>query len=124
MPFLIWNVGAFVYGTLIFPSSLYPIDGIGAGQLLLSFNVIPSPDAAFPFWVLELIVGVPVLLWLLRYLHTHLSLRVMMATSTAFVFVTAFCNRMFNDNYVGFVIALGVIAWFLPKDDRLGLDVA
>ncbi|MBI3742118.1 MAG: DUF2029 domain-containing protein [Chloroflexi bacterium] len=115
-PFLLWDARAFIDDTLIYPSATFPIAGYGAGQFLLMLGIIPNDTAPFPFVLLEIIFGVPLLLWLARSLRARPSLRALLAASAAFTFVVAFFNRVFQDNYVGYLVALGVIAYFLESE--------
>ncbi|MBI3538296.1 MAG: DUF2029 domain-containing protein, partial [Chloroflexi bacterium] len=116
IPFLLWDARAFIDDTLIYPSATFPIAGYGAGQFLLMLGIIPNDTAPFPFVLLEIIFGVPLLLWLARSLRARPSLRALLAASAAFTFVVAFFNRVFQDNYVGYLVALGVIAYFLESE--------
>ncbi len=115
LPFLIWDAGAFVKDTLIYPSTTYPVLGIGLGGLLVTLGILPARDAAFPFGLVEMVVGVPVLALLLRYVIRSRSIRSMVAASAGFAFLAAYLNRVFHDNYIGFVLTLAVIAFFVEE---------
>lgn len=116
-PFFIWNPPAFINDVFIYPSNMYPVMGIGLGGLLLNFGILPNRDAAFPFSMLALVVGMPVLLVLLCALMRRPTVRLMVAQSAGFAFVMAFMNRVFHDNYIGFVLWLGALAYFMPATD-------
>ncbi len=115
-PFLLWDARAFIDDTLIYPAATFPIAGYGAGQLLLMLGVLPSDTAPFPFFVLELLVGMPSLILLWRYQQRRPSVRVFVCASAAFTFAVAFFNRVFQDNYLGYILALGAMAYFLEDE--------
>ena len=64
-PFLIWNADAYVTDTISFVAGtipgVYRIQGYSLASLLLALHVIPSPDARFPFGLLQGAVAAPVL---------------------------------------------------------------
>lgn len=115
-PFIVWNASAFIDDTLIYPAVTFPAAGYGANQLLLLSGILPVDTAPFPFVILQLLFGVPTLLLLWHYQRAHPSLRVMLAASAVLTLVVAFFNRVFQDNYIGYIIALGSIAYFLPSE--------
>jgi hypothetical protein len=115
VPFLIWDARTFIDDTLIYPSARFPIAGYGAGQVLQLFGILSSDTAEFPFFLLEILLGVPLLFWLWCYQRAHPTLRVMVGASAVFTFVVAFCNRVFQDNYIGYIIALAALAYYLPE---------
>lgn len=118
LPFMAWDAHAFVADTLIYPSATFPVAGYGAGQLLLMLGILSSDGAPFPFFLLALLFGIPTLLLLLRYQRTRPTLRVFVGASATFTFVVAFFNRVFQDNYIGYIIALAAIAYFLESPRR------
>lgn len=117
LPFLLWDAGAFVKDTFIYPSTTYPVLGIGLGGLLVNLGILPTRDTAFPFGLVQIIVGVPALALLLIYAIQSRSIRSMVATSAGFAFLMAYLNRVFHDNYIGFVLTLGVMAFFIEESN-------
>ncbi|MDP3986123.1 MAG: glycosyltransferase 87 family protein, partial [Candidatus Veblenbacteria bacterium] len=80
LPFLWWNAAALwqdTVGYIIGTTTItYPIWGVGLAELLFRLGAIPSRQAEFPFAWLQLIVALPLLLWLLyhqRRLPPHLA---------------------------------------------------
>ena len=109
LPFFLWNPGAFYTDTVAFPASraefLYPIRGFTIGRLLMGSGIIPSFFAPFPFQLLQLLVGVPLLILLLRY-QIKRGLSALPVAAAVFIFVTGYFSRFFHENYVGVLIAL------------------
>lgn len=119
LPFLIWDAGAFVKDTFVYPSTTYPVLGIGFGGMLVNLGILSTRDTAFPFGLVAIAVGIPVLALLLIYVTRSRSLRSMVAASAGFAFLMAYLNRVFHDNYIGFVLTLGVIAFFVEETDSM-----
>jgi hypothetical protein len=110
LPFILWNPQALYIDTLAFPAGradiLYPIRGFSIGRLLMGAGVIPTFVSPFPFQLLQMTVGLPVLLLLLKFQYGQ-GLGVMLLVAAVFIFVFGFLSRFFHENYVGIVIALG-----------------
>ncbi|MCB9418825.1 MAG: DUF2029 domain-containing protein [Ardenticatenaceae bacterium] len=116
VPFLVWDGTAFVDDTVFYligtGESSFPMKGWGFSTLLLAFKLVPSPEAAFPFWIVELVFGLPVLLWLLRRQWLDNNLQNLITGFALFSFVFQFFSRFFSDNYFVFILQLLVIAYF------------
>jgi hypothetical protein len=115
-PFAVWNLPAFVTDVLLYPSGLvgtnYPILGYTLGAELVALGVIPSVSSSFPFWILQLTIGVPFLILLLMNQWRNNSVGTMFQCAGLFIFGLGFLSRFFNNNYVGFVtvlIAIGIV---------------
>ena len=118
LPFFLWAPQAFYTDTLAFPAGraeiLYPIRGFTIGRLLMGVGVIPTFFAPFPFQWLQLLFGLPLLLFLLWYQHKK-GVAAMLLAAAVFIFGFGFLSRFFHPNYVGVVTvlaALGVLMDF------------
>jgi uncharacterized membrane protein len=115
-PFFLWDPRAFYTDTFAFPAGraefLYPIRGFTIGRILMGIGAIPNFVAPFPFGILQLIVGLPLLLVLLRYQSKH-GLPVVPVAAAVFILVVGFLSRFFHENYVGVAITLLVIGILL-----------
>ena len=78
------------------------------------FTALVATGLGLAALALAVLVGVPALALLWRQQQRQHSLRVFMAVSAIFTFVGAFFNRVCQDNYLGYVIALGILAYALP----------
>lgn len=100
----------------------YPIRGYSLGFLLLSFGVIVSPYSAFPLWIPQLLIGLPVLLALL-WQQYHDSPTPQIAIGRAwfnaglFILLLGILSRFFHHNYFGFTIILMFVGYVLLADE-------
>jgi uncharacterized membrane protein len=117
VPFLLWNPAAFITDIWFLGSSGYPVAGLGFSGILLTLGILPTRDSAFPFGVLTVLLAIPVLALLLNYLRQHMTLRTVIAAAAGLTVILAYFNRSFADNYIGYVFALAIVAWFLPEHD-------
>jgi dolichyl-phosphate-mannose--protein O-mannosyl transferase len=81
--------------------------------LLLAVGIIPSPEANFPFGILEALFGIPALVLLVRWQRRTNTLRQVWIGFAVWSFVIEYLSRFFNDNYVVFIVQALVIAAFL-----------
>lgn len=132
IPFLIWDGAAFIDDTVFYLTGAgensFPMKGWGFSTLLLAFNLVPSPEAAFPFWIVELIFGLPVMLWMLWRQWRDNNLQNLIIGYALFSLAFQFFSRFFSDNYFVFTLQLLVIAYFAEPvqfhqttDQALGL---
>lgn len=117
LPFLLWDPAAFIEDTVLYITGQteysFPIVGIGFSRLLLATGLVDSPYAPFPFVLMSLLAGLPVMLVVLRRQFRHNSLANMWYGFTAFAFVFQFFSRFFNDNYFVFLLQALFIALFV-----------
>ena len=119
-PFIIWDAKAFLTDVFLYPGGLgsiqYPIRGYTIGRFLVGLGIISSPLEPFPFWILELLFGVPLLLLLLRYQRNRNNVGFMFICGGVFVFGMGLLSRFFQDNYVGYVSVLVTFGIVLTYD--------
>ncbi len=117
IPFLTWDASSFLDDTVVYVSgsgpNSFPIKGWGLGAFLLALKLIPTPESAFPFVLLEAIFGIPTLIFLLLRQRRENTLQQMWLGFAIFSFVLEFCSRFFADNYVVFILQSLVIAAFI-----------
>lgn len=128
-PFALWDISAFVTDVFAYPAGSvpvnYPIRGYTIGSLLVGTGVIDSPLDRFPFWALQLLLGIPLLLFLLRYQRRRNTIGSMLVAAGVFTFGMGFLSRFFQDNYVGYIavlITMGVV--MAMGEYSLGDDLA
>jgi uncharacterized membrane protein len=121
LPWLLWNPPAFIDDVLNYltGSSInsYPISGIGFGTWLVSVGFLSSTTAQFPFWIFQLAIGLPLLLIVLQRQWTEKNLNTAVAGYGLILFVLQFFSRLFNDNYLGFIIAIMAIGLLMHSPD-------
>ena len=121
LPWLLWSPQDFVEDTLLFQSGAaengYPINGYGFSTLLLSTGVLDSHAAHFPFWIMQALVGIPLLVIMLRRQWAKPDLRTMVQNYALWLACFSFFSRAFNDNYLGYlitVLAIGLLTMSSP----------
>jgi len=117
LPFVFWNFGAMVDDIWRWSSgtteTAYQIRGWGLANLILALELVTSRLDYFPFWILEAIIGIPLMLALLwRQIARDNSVGAMLYGYVLFSFVFFFFSRFFNENYVGFLLACLALGFF------------
>ncbi len=128
LPFLLWNMNAFVDDVFRYPAGLgdqpYPIRSIGLGDAAIALGWVPNNLAPFPFGWLQLIFGLPALAALCGFQLKHNTLARLWFCYALFLFIISFFSNVFNDNHFGFIITLFAIGAFCqaPIDERSAGD--
>lgn len=124
-PYLVWNAGAIyddVWGWSSGTSkSAYQVWGWGASNLVLAFGWLRSRFDYWPFWVPQLLAGIPLMVaLLLRQLRENTVNRALWSYAL-FLFVFFFVSRFLNENYLGYLLAFFALAVFVahPTRERL-----
>jgi hypothetical protein len=121
-PFALWNLPAFMDDTFAYASGTaaslnYPIRGYTLGRLFVAFGVVATAVDYYPFWQLQLLFGLPLMLICLFYQWRQPSLQRMFLAASFFIFGLGFVSRYFQDNYVGFVVMLALLGLFPTFSD-------
>ncbi len=109
-PYLLWNpaaiyddVWAWSNGT---SATAYQIWGWGASNLLLALGQTPSRFSYWPFWIPQLVLGLPLMLTLLwRQARENTAARALWSYAI-FLSVFFFVSRFLNENYLGYLLAM------------------
>lgn len=117
LPFVIWDAPSFFDDTILYligvSPDAYPIRGWGLSMLLYGAGIIPTAYSQFPFGLLEILLGLPTLLFLLYRQLCDNTLQRLWFSFAIFSFVIQYLSRFFNDNYVVFVLQSFIIASFI-----------
>ncbi|MEA3335967.1 MAG: hypothetical protein U9R25_08675, partial [Chloroflexota bacterium] len=116
LPYLIWDADALVDDVWRWAAGTaethYQIWGWGASNFVLAFGGLGSRFDTWPFWILGLLVTLPLLIWLgwrqtrgnsLGNACWHYGLLLL-----AFFYV----SRFLNENYLGFILAFFAMGYF------------
>jgi hypothetical protein len=126
LPFFLWNPVAFVQSTILYLSGntehAYPISGYGFGMLLNQFGIIESVKDAFPFVVFQLLICVPLLIYLIKYLKKNPSVKALILAYAIFLFVFWYFSRYFNNNHIVYITILITMVYFWPPAARASQD--
>jgi hypothetical protein len=121
-PFALWDMNAFIEDVFLYPSGRvgvnYPIIGYTVGTLLIGLGVIPSHYADFPFTILQIVFGIPLLFILLRHQWQDNGVGEMFLSSGLFILGLGLVSRFFQDNYVGFVAILITLGLMLRQNSE------
>ena len=113
-PFLIWNANAYLTDTVSFVAGtipgVYRIQGYSLASLLLALHVIPSPDARFPFGLVQAAVAAPVLVVGLWRIWRAPSLGTVLTVGTLVLGLSLLFGRFVNDNYLADLLYLAVLS--------------
>lgn len=127
VPFLVWNPQAFLDDIWRYLSggtaTAYPLTGMGFGTAALQLGLVAQSTDAFPLWLFQLGLGMPVLAVLLwTQWKTH-SLRWIWLSYGLLGGIISYFNRVFYPNYLGGILVALLIAQFMgssasPSADR------
>lgn len=118
-PFLLWDYRSFLDSTIFYLSgsapNSYPISGYGFGKLLNQLGVIKDIHQYFPFHIVQLLIGLPLFLLLLKYLKKNLSVSRLILVYGIFLIVFWYFSRYFNNSHLGYLSMVFITAYFWPQ---------
>jgi hypothetical protein len=113
LPFVLWNAHAYWTDTVSFVAGtipgVYRIQGYSLASLLLALHVISSPDARFPFGLVQAAVAAPVLAIGLWRIWRAPSLTAVLTVGTLVLTLSLLFGRFVNDNYLADLLYLAVL---------------
>jgi hypothetical protein len=119
-PFFFWNPQAFVDDTFFYLSgrspTSFPLWGMGFGFLLRLAGLVNSENAYVPFWIPQLIIGLPVLILLVTCQVRHNRLGVFWFGFAVLQLVLGYFSRIFQDNYLAMILSIFSFA-FLSEEE-------
>jgi hypothetical protein len=117
LPFILWNFKAFWEDIYHYPAGTletsFPIKDLGFSMLLVYIGIIKSQLDYFPFWILQLIFGLPILILLLKWQRDNNSLSQVFVSYGALLLVFWFFSRFFNINYIAFLSIIFTTSFFI-----------
>lgn len=126
LPFYFWNPKAFFDSTVLYLSGdtmhSYPISGYGFGMVLNQIGVISNVHQYFPFTIIQIIIGVPVLVSLLLFLRKRPSVDRLILVYGIFLFVYWYFSRYFNNSHLGYLSMIFITAYFWLSEEKKGLS--
>jgi len=112
--FFFWNSQAFLESTVFYlggsAKNSYPIAVYGWGMVL--------HQSSYPFWIWQLVFGLPLLLILLRYLRKIPTVKCLIFSYGLFTFVFWYFSRYFNNSHLGYLSMVFLTAYFWPKNEK------
>jgi hypothetical protein len=112
-PYLIWNPAAMYDDVWRWstgaPPTGYQIWGWGASNVVLAAGWVESRFAEWPFWLPELLIGVPLLAALLVRQWRENWLGRALWSYALLLFAFFFVSRFLNENYLGYILAFAAL---------------
>ena len=90
----------------------YQIWGWGASNFVLALGLGRDRFAYWPFWIPQLLLAGPALVWLLRRQWLDNSLAGAAWRYGLFLFLFLLVSRFLNENYLGFILAFWALGYF------------
>lgn len=116
-PWFIWNPAAMLDDVWRWSAgtadAAYQIRGWGFSNFILAFNLVPDRLAYWPFWILEVLVAVPLLIGLLWRQAQHNTAGTMLYNYVLLLFAFFYASRFLNENYLGYLLGLFALAYFM-----------
>lgn len=120
LPFFIWNTKAFLDSTIYYLSGTsshsYPISGYGLGKVLNQFGVIKDVHQYYPFYIWQIMIGLPLLVALILYLKKKPQINRLIITYGIFLFVYWYLSRYFNNSHLGYISIVFIASYFWPEE--------
>ena len=119
LPFLIWGFKDFIDDIYRYPTgsieTCLPMVGYGLSHLIYKAGLVKSIWDYFPFWIIQIIICLPLLYYLIKKQRDNNSLSSLFISYGLFLLVFWFFSRLFNDNYISY-LSLVFLASFLIEE--------
>ncbi|MDP3988179.1 MAG: hypothetical protein Q8P80_03485 [Candidatus Levybacteria bacterium] len=119
-PFFIWNAKAFLDSTVFYLSGSgshsYPVSGYGFGMLLNEMGFIKDLKSYYPFIYWQLLIGVPALVVLLKFLKKDPRVSRLIIVYGISLFIFWYFSRYFNNSHLGYLSMVFITAYFWPDE--------
>ena len=117
IPYLLWSPQDFIDDVWRWAAGTaqvhYQIWGLGFANFVLATGTLPDRFAYWPFWIPELLVSVPALAILAWQQMRRNTLGNAFWLGAILLFTFAFFSRFLNENYLGFILALMALGYYL-----------
>ncbi|NJN82285.1 MAG: DUF2029 domain-containing protein [Caldilineaceae bacterium] len=128
LPYIFWDPAAFYDDVWRWSAGQgetgYQIWGWGGSNFVLGFGFVADRFSEWPFWITELLIATPLLLWFMRRQQRQNTL----ANATwhyGFLLLAFFyASRFLNENYLGYILAFLAIGLLSQVDESHGYDDA
>jgi hypothetical protein len=126
LPYVVWDPAAFYDDVWKWSSGQgetgYQIWGWGFSNFVLGFGWVEDRFSLWPFWLTELVVALPLLIWFVRRQQRANALAAACWHYGIFLFAFFYVSRFLNENYLGYILAflaLVALAYYSsPTDSR------
>lgn len=119
-PYVAWDAYAFYDDVWRWSSGQgetgYQIWGWGASNFVLISGLVANRFGQFPFWLLEVAVALPLLLWFVRRQQQHNQPGPALWHYATLLAVFFYFSRFLNENYLGYLLAFFALGYLLSDD--------
>ncbi len=116
LPYLIWDANAMIDDVWRWAAGStethYQIWGWGASNFVLALGGLASRFDSWPFWILEVAVALPLLLWLGWRQVRHNTVGAACWHYALLLFGFLYVSRFLNENYLGYILAFLALGYF------------
>lgn len=109
LPYLAWSPWHFYDDVWRWSSGQgetgYQIWGWGASNFVLALGLVADRFGQWPFWLLEIVIAGPLLLWFLRRQQQENTLSHACWHYGIFLLAFFYASRFLNENYLGYILA-------------------
>lgn len=120
-PYLVWDAGAFYDDVWRWSSGQgetgYQIWGWGASNFVLALGLVADRFGQWPFWALEVVVALPLLLWFLARQRQENRPGLALWHYALLLGCFFFVSRFLNENYLGFLLAFFGLGYLMEKEN-------
>jgi len=123
-PYALWRPDALVDDVWRWSSGQgetgYQIWGWGGSNFVLAAGWVSDRFGQWPFWITEIVLALPVLVWFIRRQQTAPTLSNACWHYGVFLFAFFYASRFLNENYLGYILAflaIGLFSSLPPGDD-------
>lgn len=121
-PFLLWDYRSFLESTVFYLSgsapNSYPISGYGIGSLLNQIGIVKDTHEYFPFHILQILLGFPLIWGLIIFLKKNLSVARLVLSYGIFLIIFWYFSRYFNNSHLGYLSMVFITAYFWPQEEK------
>lgn len=123
LPFLIWGFKDFIDDIYRYPtgsiSTSLPMVGYGISYLVYKAGFVKSMWDYFPFWIIQIIICLPLLYYLIKKQREDNSLSWLFISYGLFLLVFWFFSRVFNDNYISYLSLVFLASFLIEEKESL-----
>ncbi len=118
-PYLLWDAAAFYDDVWRWSSGQgetgYQIWGWGASNFVLAAGWVSDRFAPWPFWLLEIGLTLPILIWLMRRQQQANTLALACWHYALLLAVFFYGSRFLNENYLGYIFAFLAVGYLADQ---------
>ena len=120
LPYALWSPNDFIDDVWRWAAGTaevhYQIWGLGFANFVLATGALPDRFGYWPFWIPELIIGIPALILLVIKQLRENTVGHVFWHGAILLLAFAYVSRFLNENYLGFILALFALGYYLSDE--------